>query len=160
MCRRLMKGSQLPLLIHGSKVTKTHEHKQWFECTTWLKRHLPGTFVQSDVESFTGKTLLLWSFSNTKPTEADFLHQELYSQRFTFREDVWVHLCEFCASSALTGGWLRSWRYGLEGSLWKTSLRLLRAVKTIPSLENTACIDRSTDINLQHYDKHREWTNH
>lgn len=68
----------------------------------------PGSVVQLNVESTAGKTLLLWSFSKTKPTEADFLHHRLYSEMFKIREDVGPHLHEFCASSVLINGWAAS----------------------------------------------------
>lgn len=63
-----------------------------------IQMSLLVAFVQSDVESTTGKTLLLWFFSNTKPTEADILHYKLNREVTTPRGCVGR---EFFASAAL-----------------------------------------------------------
>lgn len=84
--------------------------------TSWSSQKLCA------VERTAGKTLLLWSFHITKPTEADFLHHRILQSR----EDVRPHLYGFCTPAALIIGRLASviWRMALMRFSGKNSGRL------------------------------------
>lgn len=99
----------------------------------------PGS-VELNVESTAGKTLLLWSFSKTKPTEADFLHHRLYSETFKIGEDVGPHLREFCASSVLINGRSASaaWRMALIRQCGKAPVAFKSSTEmTMPAVGKT-----------------------
>lgn len=133
---------KLTFFVSTRETTWKKWYKYVFGFSHWIEPNInaclkylpPSTRKLCAVERRAGKTLLLWSFHMTKPTEADFLHYRILQ----FREDVRPHLYGFCTPAALIMGWLAAVFF----SIWRMALmRFSGGGEAVTGFQSRKCDD-------------------